>query len=128
MGEHKQDLPAFEVEAVSGVNVRGEGFVHISMEVGNGRKAVLQANTAEAREISRHIAEAAEAAETDAFLVQFFTRKLNLSIEQAGAFLMDFRAWRDVSGGVKNRGKDDPHWQEMMRRKEEGKAQGEPLG
>lgn len=126
MGEHKQDLPGYKIEAVSGVNVREEGFVHITMEVGNGRKAVLQASTAEAREISRHIAEAAEAAETDAYIVQFFTRRMNLSIEQAGAFLVDFRKWRDLSGGVKSRDKDDPHWQDMMRRNAEGKR--EPLG
>lgn len=113
------------LEAVSGVNARGEGFVQIVMEYGAKKeRAVNQATPAEAREISRHIAEAAEAAETDSYIVQFFRNRMDLSTEQIGAFLMDFREFRALSGGVKNRGKEDPHWQDMMRKNAQKKGHG----
>ncbi len=109
------------IEAVSGVNARGEGFVHIAL-MHRDKRAVIQATPAEARNISRQIAEAAEAAETDSFLFQFLKDKIGAQVEQVGAVLLEFRAFRELSGGVKNRDQNDPHWQEMDRKNKESRT------
>ena len=106
------------VEAISGVNKRGEGFIHLSMEISGHQRAVLQATPTEARQIGQQIIEAAEAAETDSVLFQFLTdpSKVGLDAARAAAVLLDFRKWRELSGGVRNRDSDDPHWYDMLRR------------
>ncbi len=97
------------IEAVSGVNIRGEGFVHIVHITGEERYGA-QATPAEARQIAQQIMEAAEAAETDSFIFQFMQTQVGLDVGSAGQVLVDFRKWREISGGVKSRDKDDPHW------------------
>lgn len=109
------------IEAISGVNQRGEGFIHIRVER-NGKEAeVVQCTPAKAREIAQFILEAAEAAETDSFLYQFMKDKVGLDQEQAGRVLVDFREWRQLSGGVRSRTADDPHWRDMKERMAEDK-------
>jgi hypothetical protein len=105
-----------QIEAISGVNQRGEGFVHIRVTEPGIRDQVVQCTPMKAREIAQFILEAAEAAETDSFLYQFMKDKVGLDQEQAGRVLVDFRAWRQISGGVENRTVDDPHWKEMRER------------
>lgn len=50
----------------------------------------------QARQIAFQILEAAEAAEQDGFLVSFATQRIGVPIEQAGALLVEFRAWREA--------------------------------
>ena len=106
----------YRIEAISGVNQRGEGFVHINYVAGADRYG-CQATPAEARQLAQQIVEAAEAAETDSFIYQFMQNKIGLDPERSGMVLIEFRQWREISGGVKNRGKDDPHWQDAMKKK-----------
>jgi hypothetical protein len=110
------------IEAISGVNPRGEGFVHIRVSEPGVRDQVVQCTPAKAREIAQFIFEAAEAADTDSFLFQFMRNKVGLDPEGAAQVLVDFRAWREISGGVKSRMADDPHWKDMHERIEEDKA------
>ena len=53
-----------------------------------------QLSLEEARAHGLKILEVAEAAETDAFLVEFFRKRLNVPLEQAVVILQDFRAFR----------------------------------
>jgi hypothetical protein len=109
------------IAAVSGVNQRGNGFVHIAMETGKGitrTRGVMQCTAAEARQIAQQIAEAAEAAETDAFLFQFLQSKVQLDPARAAMVLNDFRIWRETSGGVKANQPEQEHWQDMKKNEE----------
>jgi hypothetical protein len=48
----------------------------------------------EARQLARHIAEAAEAAEGDAFMVEFMRDKIGLDIKYTAGLLDQYRQWR----------------------------------
>lgn len=50
----------------------------------------------EARQHAYAILDAANAAETDGFLIHFFQEKLNLPIEKAAPILADFRQYREA--------------------------------
>lgn len=54
-----------------------------------------QMEVAQAREHAHGILQAAEAAETDAFLYEHFTNNLKASAAMFTAFLQDFRAFRE---------------------------------
>lgn len=119
--EHEQEQYR-RIGALSGVNQRGEGFVHLSMEHGPQReKAILQATPEEARRIGHQITEAADAAESDSFLFQFLTTKLEQPRHAAAAILVEFRKFRQLSGGVKDAQENAEHWEELMKRNAEKK-------
>ena len=55
----------------------------------------VQLVTDQARDIAQQILEAAEAAESDGFLIEFAAARIGVPLEQAGQLLQEFRAWRD---------------------------------
>lgn len=86
----------------SGVNPKGEPFVQLLLD---GR-VIAQMAPEEARDHARAITEAAEAAEQDAFLMDFFQTRIRLDFNRAGQVLIDFRRWREKRG--KRGGPTDP--------------------
>lgn len=72
----------------------GEGKVNLRW--GN---LSAQFSVGEAREHAHGIIEAAEAAETDAFLCEYFEKSLGLSKGKMGAILQEFRAFRERKKG-----------------------------
>lgn len=76
----------------SGVNQKGEPFVQL---VKDG-KVIGQMTPEEARDHANAVLQAAEAAETDAFLFQWAQTTLGLDIHGAMAIMMDFRKWREA--------------------------------
>lgn len=119
MNEENEEPKGYSIEVIPGTNERGEGFVHLRVEYPDMPAGVTQMTPAKAREVAQIIHEAAEAADTDAFLYQFLTRKVDTNPAAALAVLADFRQWRQTSGGVKARSRADEHFQEMKRRNEE---------
>lgn len=61
-----------------------------------GDRKPLQWSPDEARRVAALLLECAEAAEGDAFVVEWFTEKAGLELAQAGALLADFRVSRAV--------------------------------
>jgi len=74
----------------------GKAFVTFSManpeEVAN---PTIQIATHQARQIAMQILEACDAAESDGFLVEWLRGTANVPDNQLGAFLQQFREWRD---------------------------------
>lgn len=87
--------PAPTIDAQSGVNAKGEPFVQI---VCRG-ELIAQLDTAGARQFSGQVLEAAEAADTDAFLMSFFTKAVGTDDQRAAIMLIAFREWRESHGG-----------------------------
>lgn len=88
-----QTLGKVEVTNGFGMNTK-EPYVEINWPTDSGS---IQLEPEEARLIARMIAEAAEAAEQDAFLVAFLMAEIELSFEQAAQILPRYRAWRDAA-------------------------------
>jgi len=79
----------------SGVNQKGEPFVQLL----RGTEIVGQMSVAEARDHARAMTEAAEAAETDAFVFQWVTKQVGAGPQQAAGLLADFRRYRaEITG------------------------------
>jgi hypothetical protein len=79
----------------SGVNQKGEPFVQLI----RGEEVIAQMSVEQARDHARAITEAAEAAETDAFIFQWVLHKAGAGPEQAVGLLADFRKYRaEVTG------------------------------
>jgi hypothetical protein len=79
----------------SGVNQKGEPFVQLL----RGTEIVGQMSVTEARDHARAMTEAAEAAETDAFVFQWVVKQVGAGPEQAAGLLADFRRYRaEVTG------------------------------
>lgn len=78
----------------SGVNQKGEPFVQLLVD----EKVVGQFNPAECRDHARTITEAAEAAEQDAFMLEFFQKNLNMKLEEVWPIIIQFREWREAKG------------------------------
>jgi hypothetical protein len=84
----------------------GEEEIHITSLVSSRTKeGVVQLNwgdkkaqfsAEEARKHALRIIECAEAAETDAFIVDFFVKELNQEFNHAVRILVEFRAFRDA--------------------------------
>ncbi len=55
----------------------------------------IQIDTPQARALAFQILEAADAAESDGFLVEFLQQAGQMNIDQASALLIEFRKWRD---------------------------------
>lgn len=84
-------LGRVEVASGFGANTR-EPYVEINWPADTG---TIQLDPEEARLIARMIAEAAEAAEQDAFLVAFPMTEIQLPFETAAQILPRYRTWRD---------------------------------
>lgn len=78
----------------SGVNKNGEPFVQLMKDT----ECIGQFTPEECRSHARGITEAAEAAEQDAFFVQYFKQKMELEDHVVFGFLLDFRRWREERG------------------------------
>jgi hypothetical protein len=81
--------------ALSGVNRKGDPFVQLKLD----DQILAQMTPAEARNHAQDIAEAAEAAETDAFLFDFLTTAIKTDAGRVAALLQEFRKWREARGG-----------------------------
>jgi hypothetical protein len=79
----------------SGVNPRGEPFVQLL----RGDKIMAQMSTAQARDHAHAILEAAEAAEQDAFLMDFARNVMGMPFQDAGKILMALRDYRAKTTG-----------------------------
>jgi hypothetical protein len=79
----------------SGVSPTGEPFVQLLL----GDEIIAQLSPEQARDHARAITEAAEAAEQDAFLIDFATNQLGTPHEAAGALLVAFREYRQERTG-----------------------------
>lgn len=98
----KED-PAPRLWHQSGVNPKGEPFVQLLL----GEQIICQMDPEQARDHARAITEAAEAAEQDAFLMDFFQRQVGLDFNAAGKVLIGFRHFRAERTG-KSQGPRSP--------------------
>ncbi len=79
----------------SGINGKGEPFVQLI----RGTQIIAQMDVEQARDHGRAIIEAAEAAETDAFIFDWVVNRVGSGREQAAGLLVDFRKYRaEVTG------------------------------
>lgn len=78
----------------SGVNQYGQPFVQLLLD----DKPIAQMTPAECRDHARAITEAAEAAETDAFLWEFVTNDLKGTRQAAVDLMKSFRRYREMRG------------------------------
>lgn len=81
----------------SGVNPKGEPFVQLIVD----DKVIGQMTPDEARDHARAITEAAEAAETDAFIFDWVQKEVGVGPVQAAGLLGEFRRWRETRTGKK---------------------------
>lgn len=79
----------------SGVSPNNEPFVQLLLDT----KIIAQLSAEQARDHARAITEAAEAAEQDAFLMDFAQKELGLDFQTAGRMLMAFRDYRARTTG-----------------------------
>lgn len=82
----------------SGVNRQGEPFIQLIL----GDKLIAQQSVTQAREHAMAILEACEAAEQDAFLIDWLTTKLDAEPAMGAGTLQDFRAWRRERTGKRS--------------------------
>lgn len=87
----------------SGVNPNDEPFVQLIL----GDRVIVEMDPDQARDHARAITEAAEAAEQDAFLMDFARNKLGAHMLAAGALLVAFREYRQERTG-KSQGPRNP--------------------
>lgn len=78
----------------SGVNRKGEAFVQLILE----GKPIAQMTPAEARDHARAVTEAAEAAEQDAFMLEFAKSTIGTTEVGAAQLLVEFRRFREARG------------------------------
>jgi hypothetical protein len=99
----------------SGVNQKGEPFVQLL----KGNEIIGQMSVEEARDHARAITEAAEAAETDAFIFNWVLKKVGGGPVQAMGLLTEFRQYRtEVTG--KREGPTNPRDWVMPKPKPDG--------
>lgn len=87
----------------SGVAPNGEPFVQLL----RNDQIVAQMSPEQARDHARAITEAAEAAEQDAFIMEFAQKKIGLDFDRAGHLLIEFRNFRAERTG-KSQGPTNP--------------------
>lgn len=90
----------------SGVNQKGEPFIQLL----HGTKIMCQMDPEQARDHARAIIEAAEAAEQDAFLMDWGQRVVGLTFEKAGMLMMEFRQYRRERTGKHTGARDAKDW------------------
>ncbi|HET9304844.1 MAG TPA: hypothetical protein VFO46_02345 [Candidatus Sulfotelmatobacter sp.] len=79
----------------SGVNPRGEPFIQLI----RGEKVISQMSAEQARDHAQAVLESAEAAEQDAFLIDFARNQMGLEMPDAARLLMAFREYRQKRTG-----------------------------
>jgi hypothetical protein len=83
--------------AESGVNQEEQPFVLVR----HGENLIGQFTPAEARQYAQQLSEAAEAAETDSFLMKFLREKVGAEeLETRVQVLQEFRRYREAHGGA----------------------------
>ncbi len=78
----------------SGVNKKGEPFVQLLQD----DAVICQLTPEQARDHAKNTLEAAEAAEQDAFMLDFMRQKVGLDLVRAMQVIVDFRMWREARG------------------------------
>jgi hypothetical protein len=99
----EEKLPDNIIWHQSGINQKGEPFVQLL----KGTEIIGQMSVEEARDHARAMTEAAEAAETDAFIYQWVVEHVGSDRERAGQLLVDFRRYREEVTG-KRQGPTNP--------------------
>ena len=77
-----------------GVNRAGEPFVQLLLD----DEVIAQLDPASARSHATNLLESTEAAEQDAFMLEFAKEELECSESSAAALLIAFRRWRERHG------------------------------
>ncbi len=90
----------------SGVNKKGEGFVQLLLD----GEVSAQFSSSEARLFGKALIEAAEASETDAFLMSWATNIVGIEYETAGVMLIEFRKYREEQTGKKHGAQNAFDW------------------
>ena len=87
-------LNVINVTSGYGFNTR-QPFVEIHTDK---LKEHLQLLPKEARDLAQNLLQAAEAAEQDAFMFEFFSKDLKVGDQAAAGIISQFRKWRDDHG------------------------------
>jgi hypothetical protein len=90
----------------SGVNKAMEPFVQLILD----NNVIAQMTPEECRDHARTMYEAAEAAETDAFLMQWATKVVGVGVEEAGRLLVEMRLFREQWTGKKYGAQSKTDW------------------
>jgi hypothetical protein len=90
----------------AGINSKGEPFVQLIL----GTKVIAQMTVPEARDHGMAIVEAAEAAETDAFVFEWVTKHVGAGPQQAAGLLVDFRKYRSEITGKRHGATSSRDW------------------
>lgn len=86
------DEPPVTFSVTSGFGHRKQApFVQVLIEAAD---FMTQMPPSKARELAHNLLAAAEAAETDAFIIGFFREKVQIDDPRIVAILTDFREWR----------------------------------
>lgn len=78
----------------SGVNRKGEPFIQLLVD----GEVICQLDPAAARDHAKNVLEATEAAEQDAFMLDFVKGTIGTTEEGAARLLQEFRAYREARG------------------------------
>ena len=103
----------------SGINAKGEPFVQLI----RGREVIAQMSVDEARDHGNTIIEAAEAAETDAFIFDWVCNVVGSGPQEAVGLLVDFRKYRVERTGKKHGATHPRDWVMPPEDKPEGEAE-----
>lgn len=90
----------------SGVSPTGEPFVQLLQD----EQIIAQMSPEMARDHARAITEAAEAAEQDAFIVEFMQQRVGLDFDSAAKVLVDLRNFRAERTGKSQGPRDKRDW------------------
>ena len=82
----------------SGTTPEGKPFCVVKWE---GDAPAGQMSPDEMRQFGLHCIETAEAAETDAMMLLYFTEKVGIEVEMFGQVLSDMRVFRDEARGLR---------------------------
>jgi hypothetical protein len=89
-----QLMKGFTVSSGYGVNTSSP-YVQVEHITEENSEYVTQMLPSEARDLALNLLMAAEASDSDGFIVEFFRDEMELDMEYVGALLHDFRRWRD---------------------------------
>jgi hypothetical protein len=103
----------YSLDWVSGVNQRGEPFIQLAKVYKSGkRELIAQLDPWQTRDCALNALSAAEAAQTDAFLLKHMQERIGLDLPGAAAFMAEFRDFRAKLGTSKPTPIE--HWNEVM--------------
>src|SRR5262245_52956936 len=90
----------------SGVSPSGEPFIQLLLDT----EIIAQLSPEQARDHARAITEAAEAAEQDAFIMDFAVAKIGMPFDEAGKILIALREYRAEQTGKSQGPRDKRDW------------------